>query len=80
LRSSGEIALCVREDSAEAQKSKNPLRIRRISSGGVVLSAHGAITARSAEAAELFEEFRVPKAQEGQHFHIRAGGLKSKSS
>jgi hypothetical protein len=30
LRSSGEIALCVREDSAEAQKSKNPLRIRKV--------------------------------------------------
>jgi hypothetical protein len=73
LRSSGEIALCVREDSAEVQKSKNPLRIRRISSGGVVLSAHRAIAARSAEAEELFEEFRVPKAQEGQRFHIRAG-------
>jgi hypothetical protein len=34
LRSSGEIALCVREDSAEAQKSKNPLRIRKEQSSG----------------------------------------------
>jgi hypothetical protein len=67
------------EDSAE-EKSKNPLRIQRISSGGVVLSVHRAITTRSTEAVELFEEFRVPKAEEGQRFHIRVEGLKSKSS
>jgi hypothetical protein len=45
-----------------------------------VLSGAQSVTTRSAEAAELFEEFKVPKAQEGQHFHIRVGGLKSWSS
>jgi hypothetical protein len=73
-KSSGWIApLCAREDSAEAQKSQNPLRIQRKSSGGLVLSAAQSVTARSAEATEFFDEFRVPKAQEGQHFHMRTG-------
>jgi hypothetical protein len=36
-----------------------------------VLSAHRAIAARNAEVEELFGEFRVPKAQEGQRFHMR---------
>jgi hypothetical protein len=29
LRSSGEVALCVREDSAEVHELKNPSRIRK---------------------------------------------------
>jgi hypothetical protein len=41
---------------------------------------HEAVAARSAEATELFEEFRVPKAQEGQRFYTHRRGLKSWSS
>jgi hypothetical protein len=41
---------------------------------------HEVVAARSAEATELFDEFRVPKAQEGQWFYMHRRGLKSWSS
>jgi hypothetical protein len=47
-----------------------------MSSGGVVLSAHGAIAARNAEVEELFGEFIFLQAQEEQCHGERKRGLK----
>jgi hypothetical protein len=64
LRSSGEIALCVREDSAEAQKSKNPLRIRSSQSSG-------GTTSRRTRAAKL----RVKEFAERRGAKVEAFGF-----
>jgi hypothetical protein len=48
------------------QKSKNPLRIQGEKLRRSSAFMHRAIAAEVAEAKELFGEFRIPKAQEGQ--------------
>jgi hypothetical protein len=73
LRSSGEIALWVREDSVEgiSQRILRGFRgrdkVRRMSD-----FTHRVVTARSEKAEELFVEFKIPKAQEGQCLYMHS--------